>query len=113
MTFFEDFAAAVSASRAVSTAAASHRPSAAPLAGNVADPYLPEIRLLSEAGSMSLGKLIIDSYIRNGVQVPTSLSQLLPKLQAVCPRVRYCQHHGIPSRPGIHLPSIHPTFLYL
>ena len=104
MTFFKDFATAVTASRAVDaaasvtsglgqqSAAAAGVPGARQSTGSAAryapEEYIPQIRLLSEAGSHSLDKMIIESYIRNGVKVPSSLSQLLPKLQAVCPRVR-------------------------
>ena len=77
MTFIEEFAAAVTTSRAQAVAAG--------MSGGAYQ--TPEIRLLSDAGSMSISRMIVESYIRNGVKVPASLSQLLPKLQAVCPRV--------------------------
>ena len=77
MSYFEGFAAAVSASRAQATAAG--------ISGGSGQ--APEIRLLSEGEGGSLSRMITDSFVRNGVKVPSSLSQLLPKLQAVCPRV--------------------------
>lgn len=78
--FLERFAAAVSASRA-------QRAAAAGTSGRISG-HVPEIRLLSEAGGMSIQGLITESYIRNSIRVPSSLSQMLPKLQFVCPRVR-------------------------
>ena len=79
-TFLDNFAAAVSASRSQWAATTG-------ISGGRQD-RRPEIRMLSEAGGMSVEGLITDSYIRNNVRVPSSLSQMLPKLQFVCPRVR-------------------------
>ena len=56
-----------------------------------------QIRLLAGgvAGGGSLKKLVIDSYVRTGVKVPSALAQLLPKLQIYCPHVRLGSDHGL------------------
>lgn len=41
----------------------------------------------SSSGGSSLAAMVIDSYVRNGVKVPSALAQLPPKAQVVCPRI--------------------------
>jgi hypothetical protein len=91
MSFLQAFAAALSKTRAqaASAAAASAQGSSRPSAQAAAEASQldHEIRLLSQKDS-SINALIIDSYVRNGIKVPSAFSQLLSKMQAVCPRVR-------------------------
>ncbi len=88
MEFFEAFAGAVSRSRSLLQKAAAGRPHARGGGEYTAlappDEAHHEIRILSGSCS-SIQKLIQESYVRDGVKVPSSLSQLLPKMQIVCP----------------------------
>lgn len=66
-----------------------------------------KIQMLSSAAKRSLRASVIDSYIRNRVVVPMSLSSFLPKMQLSCPQV------GWPVSTAVMLDSSGPPFSML